>query len=228
MVDACRLCRPRAARRRRRVGRSGRLRRLALRRGGPAHAPSHRGGVGEGRTRRPRGCPLPRGRRASGYRARRAPAARDRGQAEPAGPPRAVWRLPRVVPGLGRRRLLRGLARARSRGTAIGHPTRLARRRLAAPGPLEPGGPPLVPAARASLLGLRLPRGLALGASRPRPSPPGTRPRRRHRYTGGRKRGCVRRRPRPIPFARPDHPPVPARRPRGSRHCPPARMGPRA
>src|SRR5262249_4880829 len=118
-----------------------------------------RGGVGEGGARRARGRALPMGRGPSGARRLRpaAPPRRDAGK--PAGAPRPLRRLPRVVPGLARRQLLRAIGRAESAGARDRHASRLARRRLAPPGSVEPGGAPLLAATGAPLLGLRLQSG---------------------------------------------------------------------
>src|SRR5262249_33611692 len=98
---------------------------------------------------------LPLGSRAAGRRPRR-PAAARRGDADQsAGAPRTLRRLPRVVPRLGGRGLLRGVTGTESLGAVPRLAAWLARRRVAAPGHVEPRGAPLFPAARPSLFRLR-------------------------------------------------------------------------
>src|SRR5207244_6266121 len=86
---------------------------------------------------------LPGGRRAPA-RAVRAPAAGRHHAGEPARPDGALRRLPRVVPRLGRRRLLPAFAAAEPARARRRPAPRLARRRLAPRGPVEPGRPPLL------------------------------------------------------------------------------------
>src|SRR5438876_1936556 len=146
------LRRPEPAGRRRLLARRGRVLPLARER----LPPPHRGRVGEGGPRGPRGRALPVGRRAAA-RAVRPPAAGRHHAGEPARPDRSLRRLPRVVPRLGRRRLLPAFAAAEPARARRRPAPRLARRRLAPRGPVEPGRPPLLVAPGASLLRLRLP-----------------------------------------------------------------------
>src|SRR2546422_2553033 len=87
----------------------------------------------------------------------RPPAAGRHHAAKPARPDRSLRRLPRVVPRLGRRRLLPAVAAAEPARTRGRPAPRLARRRLAPRRPVEPGRPPLLVAPGAPLLRLRLP-----------------------------------------------------------------------
>ena len=108
-------------------------------------------------------------------------------------------RRPRMVPGLVRRRRVRPGAGPRADGSAGGLSPRVARRRLAPSGAVEPGGPPLEPAASPPLLGLRLPGGPRDPAGNDRR--PGPRAHRRHREPMTTHRHA--RRPKPVPDREP-------------------------
>src|SRR5512144_2159971 len=149
----------------RRSGAAGGGRQLARRdellsvaiRARPSSAASVGGRVGKGGAGRARRGALSLGQRAPGPSRLRsaAPPGRDAGQS--LGSARALRRLPRVVPRLGGRDLLRAVARARPPRPGSGHATRVPRRRVAAPGSVEPGGASLLPAPRSALLRLRVP-----------------------------------------------------------------------
>ena len=143
---------------------------VAERRAPPA---ADRGRVGEGRARRAPGRTVSLGAGAPGHAHVRSPAPRHRHARQPARHRRALGRMPRVVPRLGRLGLLCGLSRPQSAGPRRRHSPNLARRRLAPSRPVEPGGPSLVAAAGAAIFGLRLPSGARGGSAALR-----TRPRR--------------------------------------------------
>ena len=138
----------------------------------PLPPPADRGGVGARRAGRPGERPLSVGRRAARPLVRgpagppaRAPARRT-GAGQRVRADGSRRRRPRMVPRLVRRRRLRPGAGPRPDGAAGGLSPRVARRRLAPPGAVEPGGPPLEPAAPPPLLGLRLPGGARRSAGR--------------------------------------------------------------
>ena len=168
----------RAAGRGRDLGRGRPLLRVAHPRERPPPPPPDRGGVGARRARRPGERPLSVGRRAAGPLVRgpggtaARPAARGTGSGQRLRPDGSRRRRPRVVPRLVRRRRVRPGADPRADGSARGLSPRVARRRLAPPGAVEPGGPPLEPAAPPPLLGLRLPGGLRVPPSGRRRSGP--------------------------------------------------------
>src|SRR5262249_51357834 len=163
LVDRPAIRRPRAIRRGRELVRLDRLLRVAVHRLRPAPSVADGSGVGEGGARWTGGRPLSLGRgTARGCRLRPAPH-RDGNAGEPPRALRALRGLPRVVPRLGRRRLLREVARTRPMRAVQWHAEDLPRWRLATPGPVESGGASLVAAAVAPVLGLRIPRGTPAG-----------------------------------------------------------------